>query len=95
MISFCYFCQEKTFSIVSDAHNYPLFAQIGTKKQLLRGFTNCFFINAGLKHKLLILVESPNIIFWKTAKKCKFIVVFGKIWAKLGPMSRKNKEAGI
>ena len=47
------------------AHNYPIFVQIGPKKQFLKRFFQLFSRNAGLQHKLLILIninESINII---------------------------------
>ena len=41
-----------------------------------------FFRNTGLQHKLLVLIESPNIFHWKSGKKNKVSLVFG---AKFGP----------
>ena len=35
-----------------------------------------------MQHKLLILIESPNIFHWKSAIKSKVDVVFG---GKFGP----------
>ena len=62
----------------------PFLCKLGPKKQSARGFANIFFRTAGLQHKLLILIESPNIFHWKwkSAKKSKVAVVFG---AKFGP----------
>ena len=45
-------------------------------------FYQLFFRTAGLQHKLLILIVSPNIFHWKSAKESKVGVVFG---AKFGP----------
>ena len=60
------------------ARNDPFFVQIRTrKKQFLSGFIN-FFITAELQRTLLILIESPNIFHWKSAKKRKVGVVLGK-----------------
>ena len=72
------------------AHNYPIFVQIGPKKQFLKRFFQLFSRNAGLQHKLLILIninesiniiESPNIFHWKSAEKSKLGLIFG---AKFG-----------
>ena len=41
-----------------------------------------FFRTIGLQHKLLILIEYPNIFHWKSAKKRKVGLVFG---ATCGP----------
>ena len=60
------------------AHNDPIFVKIGPK------FYQLFFRTAGLQQKLLILIKSPNTFHWKSAKKSKVGVVFGKIGAKLG-----------
>ena len=61
----------------------PFRCKLGPKKQFLRGFTNLFlFKTAGLQHKLLILIVSPYIFHWKSAKNSKVGVVFG---AKFGP----------
>ena len=79
MICFCYFCQKKK-SILGVAHN-DLFVEIGSKKTFKR-FYQLFFRTAGLQHKLLILIVSPNIFHWKSAKESKVGVVFG---AKFGP----------
>ena len=70
------------------AHNVcndPFFVQIGPIKTLI--FKRCyqlFFRTTRLQHKFLILIESPNTFHWKSAKKSKVGVVFGKIGAKLG-----------
>ena len=64
------------------AHNDPFSVQIGSKKAIFKSFYQLFFRTAGLQHKLLILIVSPNIFHWKSAKESKVGVVFG---AKFGP----------
>ena len=64
------------------ANDCPFFVKIGPKKQFFQGFVNFFFRTSGLQHQLLILIESPNIFNWKSAKEMKVGVVFG---AKFGP----------
>ena len=66
------------------AHNDPIFVKIGPKKTIFKTFYQLFFRTAGLQQKLLILIKSPNTFHWKSAKKSKVGVVFGKIGAKLG-----------
>ena len=61
------------------------------EKQFLRSifkrFYQPFFITTGLQHKLLILIESPNIFHSKSAKKIKVGLVFcGETWDRLGQM---------
>ena len=41
-----------------------------------------FFRTTGMKQRLLILIESPNIFYWKSTKTKKVGVVLG---AKFGP----------
>ena len=82
MICFCYFCQKKIFFTLGVAHNAPFSVQIGSKKTIFKRFYQLFFRTAGLQHKLLILIVSPNIFHWKSAKESKVGVVFG---AKFGP----------
>ena len=70
--------------------------QIGPQKTIFKRFYQLFFRTNGLQHKLLKLIESPNIFNWKSAKKKQSgCGLWGKIWAKLGPMLWKNKETGI
>ena len=49
------------------------------------------FKTTGLKLKLLILIVSPNIFHWKSAKKIKWVWSWGKIWIKLGPSNSVKK----
>ena len=76
MICFCYFCQN-FFSALGMAHNDPFSVQIGSKETILKRFYQLFFRTAGLQHKLWILIVSPNIFHWKSAKKSKVGLVFG------------------
>ena len=83
MICFCYFYQKKkNFFILGVVNNDPFSMQIGLKKTIFKRFYQLFFRTAGLQHKLLILIVSPNIFHWKSAKESKVGVVFG---AKFGP----------
>ena len=76
MICFCYFCQKRSFSILGVTHNDPFSVQIGSEKAFFKRFYQLFFRTAGLQHKLLILIVSPNIFHWKSAKESKVGVVF-------------------
>ena len=67
---------------MSVAHNDPFSVQIGFKKTIFKRFYKLFFRTAGLQHKLLKLIVSPNIFHWKSAKESKVGVVFG---SKFGP----------
>ena len=69
MICFCYFCQKIFCSILGEAHNDPFSVQIGPKKTIFKRFYQTFFRTAGLQYELLILIVSPNIFHWKSAKK--------------------------
>ena len=77
MICFCYSCQKIFFSILGGTHNDPFSVQTGPKGTIFERFYQLFFRTAGLQHKLLILIQSPNIFHWKSAKKGKVVVVFG------------------
>ena len=52
---------EKMFFLLGVANNNPFLVQIGSKKTILRRFYLPFLRTYGLQHKLLILIESPNI----------------------------------
>ena len=67
---------------VGVVHNDPFFVQIGSKKTIPWRFYQFFFRTTGLQHKLLTLIEYPNIFHWKSAKTRKVGVVFV---AKFGP----------
>ena len=82
MICFCYFYQKKLFFVLGMTHNDPFFVQIGPKKTIFKWFYQLFFRTNRLQHKLLILIESPIIFHWKSAKRSRVGVVFG---AKFGP----------
>ena len=70
--------------ILDVAHNDPFFVQIGSQKTIFKRFYQLFFRTNGLQHKLLKLIESPNIFHFRNQpKKSKVGVVFWrKIWAK-------------
>ena len=76
MICFCYFCRKFFFFILGVAHNDPFFVQIVPQKTIFKRFYQLFFGTNGLQHQVLILIESPYIIYWKSAKKSKGGVVF-------------------
>ena len=95
MICFCYFCQK---NFQGMAHNDPYSVQIGPKKTIFKRFYQHFFRTAGLHHKLLRLIESPNMFHWKwkSARKSKVVLVFGaKFGANQSNVVKKNKETGI
>ena len=92
MICICYFCQKNCFPIWAWFIVTPFFCKLDPKKTIFKRFYQLFFRTAALQHKLLILIESPNIFHQKSAKNSKVGVVFG---AKLGPVLWKNKETGI
>ena len=56
--------------------------KIRPNKTIFKRFYQLFFKTTGLQHNLLILIESPNIFHWKSAKRSKVGLVFG---AKFGP----------
>ena len=83
MICFSYFCQKSCFSFRAWPIMTPFLRKLGPKIQFLRSFTNFFWNYTGLQHKLLMLIESPNICDWKSTKESKLGVVCG---AKFGTM---------
>ena len=52
--------KKKLFSILGSAHNDPIFVQTGSNKTIFKIY-QLVFRTAGLQHKLLILIESPDI----------------------------------
>ena len=48
----------------------PFLSKLVAKKQFFRGLTN-FFHNYWIVTQLLILIKSPNIFDWKSAKQGK------------------------
>ena len=62
MICFCYFCQIWA---------WPIMTSFLCKKAIFKRFCQIFFGTTRMQHKLLILTESPNIFYWKSAKKGK------------------------
>ena len=77
MICFCCYA-KKLFFILSMAYNDHFFVQIRPKKVIFQSFYQYFLRTTGLQHKLLKLIESSNIFHWKSAKKRKLGVVFGR-----------------
>ena len=65
------------FFFMGMAHGDPIFAQVGPKIVIFRGFSN-FFRSTGFQLKLLILIKSPIIFHWKPAKKIEVGVVLGQ-----------------
>ena len=64
------------FFILGMAHNDLFFVQIGPKKTILKRFYQLFQNTNGLQHKLLMFIESPNILL-EINQKNKVCVVFG------------------
>ena len=64
-----------------------LFCANWAQKTIFKRFYELLFETIGLQHKLLKLVESPNIFHWKSAQKSKVGVVFG---AKIGSYQGLN-----
>ena len=60
----------------------PFLCKLGPKKTIFKTFFQLLFRTAGVQHKLLKLIESPNIFHGKAVKKSKVGVVFGE---KSGP----------
>ena len=82
VICFCYFCKNNCFSffrVGSCSCNADSFlCKLGPKLAVVRGFTNFFFselLDCNTSHKLLILIESPNIFRRKSAEKQTWHVV--------------------
>ena len=74
MISFCYFCKKNYFAV----RRWPKLTPF-ERKQVYQ----FFFRTTGLQHKLLILIEPPNIFFFQKKKW------FG---AKLRPTLRQKAK---
>ena len=60
--------------------------KLDRKIVIFRVFSKFFFRTAGFQFKFFILIEFPNILNWKLAKKSNCVWSWGKIWAKLCPM---------
>ena len=85
---------KKMFFILDVAHNDLFFCQLGPKKQFFKGFTFFFFFRTtGFQH-ILILIESSNIIHWKSTKKGKWAQSFGEYLGQIRSNVVKNKETG-
>ena len=72
---------QKIFFALGVAHTNPFFVQVAPKKSNFERFYQ-FFRTTGFQLKLLMLIESPNIFHWKSAKQNKVGVVLG---TKFGP----------
>ena len=72
------FLPKKAFSTLGVGHNDLFSVQIGFKKTIFKRFYQLFFRTAGLQHKLLILIVSPNIFHGKSAKKGKWVWSLGQ-----------------
>ena len=54
------------------------------------------FGSAGLQHKLLTLIESPNVFHWKSTKKVKCVWSVGQNLGQiLYNVVRKQRKTGI
>ena len=63
-----------------------------TSKNNFKEILQFFFRTTGLQLNLLILIESPNISHWQSAKKSEVGVwSVGQIWYKFGTVLWKNK----
>ena len=67
---------------MSVAHGDPIFAQVGLK-------------TTGFQLKFLILIEFPDILHWKPAKKIKLGVVLGQNLGQImsNVMKKVKKQA--
>ena len=63
----------------------PFLHKLGQKIVIFRGFSNFFFKTTGFQLKFYILIEFPNILHWKPAKKkkIKLGVVLGQNLSKI------------
>ena len=90
MICFCYFFQKTLFFILGVIYNDPFCANCGQKSNFQRVYP--FFRATGLQHKLLILLESPNIFHQKSTKKLKQVWSFGQALGQIRPNVVKKKR---
>ena len=83
LICFCYFCQKKiVFHFGHDPYWPHCSANRAPKIIFLEVLFTFFFRATGLQQRLLILFESPNILYWKLTKEKKVGVV---LRAKFAP----------
>ena len=73
------------------AHNDPFLFKSGSKKQSLEVLPIFFFRTTGLQHKLLTLLESPNIFHWKSAEKGEWVRSLGQNLGQIRSNIVKNK----
>ena len=64
---------RKLFFVLGTARGGPFLHELGPKMVIYQ----ISFKTTGLQWKLLILIESPNIFYWKTAKIDKVFLVLG------------------
>ena len=76
MISFCYFCKKNYFAV----RRWPKLTPF-ERKQVYQ----FFFRTTGLQHKLLILIDPPNIFFFQKKK-----MVWGQITFNVKTKSKKT-----
>ena len=99
MICFSYFCKKNCFPYRAWPIMTPCLCKLGTKKTIFKRFYQLFFRTTGLQQELLILIESPNIFHWKSAKKSKVGVVcranLGQIWHNVVKKTKKNYLNGF
>ena len=70
--------------------------KIRPNKTIFKRFYQLFFKTTGLQHNLLILIESPNIFHWKSAKRSKVGPVFGaKFGQNLFQCCEENSKTGM
>ena len=92
MICFSYLFKKNYFSFGAWPIMTPFCAN-WAQKTIFKRFYQLFFRTTGLQHKLLTLIESPNIFYWKSTKKSKVGVVFGiKFGTNLVQCCEKTKK---
>ena len=74
-----HFDRIKSFWKLGMIYIDPIFVQVGPKNGNIRGFYQIFFRT--IATNLLILIESPNILNWKSAKDSKVGMVLGTEFA--------------
>ena len=64
----------------------PFLHELGQKIVIFSGFSKEIFRTTGFQLKFLILIEFPNILYCKPAKKSNWVWSWGNIWVKLCAM---------
>ena len=92
MICFSYFCQKNCFSFRTWPIMTPFCAN-WAQKTIFKRFYQLFFGTTGLQHKLLILIEFPNITHRKSNKKGNWVWSagqnLGQIWYNVVKKTKK------